>query len=48
MVKRILIVDDESDVCFALEKILREDAFVVDSYEHLLVALDKFKLNYLI
>ena len=43
MVKRILIVDDESDVCFALEKVLREDGFVVDSYEHPLVALDKFK-----
>ena len=43
MVKRILIVDDESDVCFALEKVLSEDGFVVDSYEHPLVALDKFK-----
>jgi two-component system catabolic regulation response regulator CreB/two-component system response regulator ChvI len=43
MVKRILVVDDESDVCFALEKVLREDGFVVDSYEHPLVALDKFK-----
>ena len=43
MLKRILIVDDESDVCFALEKVLREDGFVVDSYEHPLVALDKFK-----
>ena len=43
MAKRILVVDDESDVCFALGKILREDGFVVDSYEHPLVALDKFK-----
>jgi len=43
MVKRILIVDDESDVCFALDKVLREDGFVVDSYEHPLAALDKFK-----
>jgi DNA-binding response OmpR family regulator len=43
MVKRFLIVDDESDVCFALEKVLSEDGFVVDSYEHPLVALDKFK-----
>jgi DNA-binding response OmpR family regulator len=43
MVKRILVVDDESDVCFALEKVLREDGFVVDSYERPLVALDKFK-----
>ena len=43
MVKRILVVDDKSDVCFALEKVLREEVFVVDSYEHPLVALDKFK-----
>jgi DNA-binding response OmpR family regulator len=43
MVKRILVVDDESDVCFALEKVLREGGFVVDSYERPLVALDKFK-----
>jgi DNA-binding response OmpR family regulator len=41
--KRILVVDDESDVCFALEKVLTEDGFVVDSYEHPLVALEKFK-----
>jgi DNA-binding response OmpR family regulator len=38
MIKRILIVDDESDVCFVLEKVLREEGFVVDSYEHPLVA----------
>ena len=36
-------MDDESDICFVLEKVLREDGFVVDSYEHPLVALDKFK-----
>ena len=36
-------MDDESDVCFALEKVLSEDGFVVDSYEHPLVALDRFK-----
>ena len=41
--KRILLVDDEPDVCFALEKVLTEDGFVVDSYEHPLVALEKFK-----
>ena len=41
--KRILVVDDESDVCFALERVLTEDGFVVDSYEHPLVALEKFK-----
>jgi DNA-binding response OmpR family regulator len=41
--KRILLVDDESDVCLVLEKALIEHGYVVDSYEHPLVALDKFK-----
>ena len=41
--KKILVVDDESDVCVVLEKVLIEYGYVVDSYEHPLVALDKFK-----
>jgi two-component system, OmpR family, response regulator ChvI len=41
--KKILLVDDESDVCFALEKVLIKHGYVVDSYEHPVVALDKFK-----
>ncbi len=41
--KRILLVDDESDLCFALEKVLIEYGYAVDSYEHPLVALNKFK-----
>jgi two-component system catabolic regulation response regulator CreB/two-component system response regulator ChvI len=40
---KILVVDDESDVCFVLENVLIEYGYVVDSYEHPLVALDKFK-----
>ena len=36
--KRILLVDDESDVCFVLEK-----GFVVDSYENPTLASEKFK-----
>lgn len=34
MSKRILVVDDESDVCMALEKILDEHGFMVDSYKN--------------
>ena len=45
MYTRILIVDDESDVCFALEKVLGENGFVVDSYEYPLLALEKFKAH---
>jgi two-component system catabolic regulation response regulator CreB/two-component system response regulator ChvI len=42
---KILVVDDESDVCVVLEKVLIEYGYVVDSYEHPLVALDKFKAH---
>ena len=40
--KRILLVDDESDVCFVLGKVLCENGFVVDSYENPMLALEKF------
>ena len=40
---RILLVDDESDVCLVLEKILGENGFVVDSYKNPTLALEKFK-----
>jgi two-component system catabolic regulation response regulator CreB/two-component system response regulator ChvI len=43
--KRILLVDDESDVCFVLEKVLGENGFVVDSYENPTLALGKFKAH---
>jgi len=41
--KRILLVDDESDVCFVLGEVLSENGFVVDSYENPTLALEKFK-----
>ncbi|MGB6671450.1 MAG: response regulator [Candidatus Nitrosopolaris sp.] len=41
--RRILVVDDESDVCLALEMVLGENGFVVDSYQDPLLALEKFK-----
>jgi DNA-binding response OmpR family regulator len=41
--KRILRVDDESDVCFVPEKVLGENGFVVDSYKNPTLALEKFK-----
>ena len=43
--KRILLVDDESDVCFVLEKVLGGNGFVVDSYENPMLALEKFKAH---
>jgi DNA-binding response OmpR family regulator len=41
--KRILVVDDEPDVCLVLEMVLGEKGFAVDSYRDPLLALEKFK-----
>jgi DNA-binding response OmpR family regulator len=43
--KKILLVDDESDVCFVLEKVLGEEGYMVDSYENPTLALEKFKAH---
>jgi DNA-binding response OmpR family regulator len=46
MSKRILVVDDESDICFVLKRVLGEYGFVVDSYDDPLIALEKFKADF--
>jgi len=43
--KKILIVDDEPDVCFVLEELFSENGFVVDSFENPTLALEKFKAH---
>ncbi|MGA9153411.1 MAG: response regulator [Candidatus Nitrosopolaris sp.] len=43
--RRILVVDDEADVCFVLEKVLGENGFVVDSYEDPFLALERFRAH---
>ena len=45
MVEKILVVDDESDVCFMLKEVLSEDGFVVDSYKDPLLALSNFRAH---
>jgi DNA-binding response OmpR family regulator len=45
MGKRIMVVDDESDVCFTLGKVLGDNGYVVDSYEDPFLALSKFKAD---
>jgi DNA-binding response OmpR family regulator len=40
--KKILVVDDESDSCFVLGMVLSENGFVVDSYENPMLALENF------
>jgi two-component system, OmpR family, response regulator ChvI len=44
--KRILLVDDESDVTMVLTFALEDYGFEVDSYNNPLVALSNFKSNY--
>jgi DNA-binding response OmpR family regulator len=41
--KRILIVDDESDVNLTLKMVLEENGFKVDSFTDPLLALENFK-----
>ncbi|MGC2575711.1 MAG: response regulator [Candidatus Nitrosopolaris sp.] len=43
--KKILVVDDEPDVCFVLEDLLSENGFVVDSFENPTLALEKFEAH---
>ena len=41
--KRILIVDDETDVNYTFETVLQENGFVVDSFDNPVLALNDFK-----
>ncbi|MGA8082413.1 MAG: response regulator [Candidatus Nitrosopolaris sp.] len=45
MSNRILVVDDESDICFVLQSVLGGNGFVVDSYDDPHIALKKFKAD---
>lgn len=41
--KRILIVDDEIDINYTLETVLKENGFIVDSFDSPALALNNFK-----
>jgi CheY-like chemotaxis protein len=41
--KRILIVDDEIDINYTLETVLKENGFIVDSFDSPVLALNNFK-----
>ena len=41
--KRILIVDDERDVCLVLKNILEQHGLHADSYDNPILALENFK-----
>ena len=44
--KRILLIDDESDITATLSIALEDYGFEVDSYNNPLAALSNFKLKY--
>lgn len=46
MSRRILVVDDESDVNRSLREVLEPNGFKVDSYEDPLMALENFRTRY--
>jgi DNA-binding response OmpR family regulator len=41
--KRILIVDNERDVCITLRKIFEQNGFIADSFTEPILALENFK-----
>lgn len=44
--KKILLVDNEPDVTYAIESVLEENGFEVDSFNDPVLACDTFKANY--
>lgn len=43
--KKILVVDDESDITFTLQSILEDNGFIVDIYTNPVSALRNFQAN---
>ena len=44
--KRILIVDDEPDICEILKKVFEQSGFNADSYDDPILALENFNAGY--
>jgi DNA-binding NtrC family response regulator len=45
-IKKILIVDDEPDICFTFANILEGDGFTVDTFDDPLLALQAFRKDF--
>jgi len=43
--KRILMVDDETDVNYTFETVLEENGFIVDSFDNAVLALNNFRAD---
>ena len=46
MTKKILVIDDELDICIMLKVVLEQNGFIVNHYSNPIVALDEFKSNF--
>jgi DNA-binding response OmpR family regulator len=44
--KKLLIIDDESDITFTIKSIMEENDFKVDSFTDSISALDNYQINY--
>jgi DNA-binding NtrC family response regulator len=44
--KRILVVDDESDTCLTITKVLEDKGFVVHAFDNPLLALGNFRKDW--
>jgi DNA-binding response OmpR family regulator len=45
MTKKILVIDDESDVTFTIKNILEDNGFAVDTFNDPILALNYYKVN---
>jgi DNA-binding response OmpR family regulator len=45
MTKKILVIDDESDVTFTIKNILEDNGFAVDTFNDPILALNNYKAN---
>ena len=46
MTKKILLIDDEPDVTYTINKILEDNGFKVDSFNDPILALNYYKVNF--
>ena len=46
MTKKILVIDDESDVTFTIKNILEDNGFKVDTFNDPILALNNYKVNF--
>ena len=44
--KKILLIDDESDVTFTIKNILEDNGFKVDTFNDPILALNYYKVNF--